>query len=255
MGRRLAPVLAICAGLALMAIAANALAQDDWEAVPSGGPDNRIESAPNAAPKNQASAPSRHSDESMTECGEKALPAAPAVTAMVARINELWGSDVRVYESVGFAVPHAAPGGCIFYNPRGMAALMAERLDVNDRAVAGPLLWAIFAHEIGHEAHDDFGQSRASTPIETRELEADRFAGYTLEKLNIKATDLTPYWTMTGDEFGASAGDRHGSSAQRVAAFKEGWRLAEWNRPEDSQPVGAALDEPVAPDNPDSAPQ
>ncbi|HJU28832.1 MAG TPA: hypothetical protein VJ718_06660, partial [Candidatus Binataceae bacterium] len=132
---------------------------------------------------------------------------------------------------------------------------MAGRLDVNDPGVVNPLLWAIFAHEVGHEVHDDFGASRAATPVETRELEADRFAGFSLEKLNIRATNLTPYWIMTGDEFGASAGDRHGSSAQRVAAFKEGWHLAEWNQSETSASVSAALDDPVAPDNPDAAPQ
>lgn len=225
---------------------------DDWEALPSGGA-NDAQPAP--APRHRPSAPSASGGEVMTECGEKALPADPGVRAIVARINELWGSDVRVYQSVAFSGPHAAPGGCIFYNTRGMAALMAGRLDVNDVGVVGPLLWAIFAHEVGHEVHDDFDRARASTPIETRELEADRFAGYTLEKLNIRATNLTPYWTMTGDEFGAAAGDRHGSSAQRVAAFKEGWRLAEWNQSENSTPVSAALDDPVAPDSPDAAPQ
>jgi hypothetical protein len=203
----------ICAGL-LLGVAARAPAADDCEALPSAS-DGR-----EAPTSHKSEAPATSADRGVTiECGEKALPAAPGARAIVGRINELWGSDVRVYQSAAFTVPHAAPGGCIFYNTRGMAALMAGRLDVTDSSVAGPLLWAIFAHEVGHEFHGDFGHSRASTPIETRELEADRFAGYTLEKLNIRATDLTPYWTMTGDEFGAAANDRHGSSAQRVAAF------------------------------------
>jgi len=78
-----------------------------------------------------------------------------------------------------------------------------------------------------------------------------------LEKLQIRATDLTPFWTMTGDEYGggANATNQHGSSAQRVAAFKQGWNLAEWNRAEDSQSVQDALNESVAPDSTDSAPK
>jgi hypothetical protein len=173
---------------------------------------------------------------------------------MVARINALWGSDFQAYQTVAPEGPHAAAGGCIFYNTSVMAALMIGRLDVADSNVVEPLLWAIFAHEAGHEVHDDFSSSRAAVSDETKELEADRFAGYTLEKLKIRATDLTPYWTMTGDEFGAGR-YHHGSSQQRVAAFKQGWHLAEWERAENSATVQSALDEPVAPDEPDSAPR
>lgn len=175
--------------------------------------------------------------------------------SIVGRIDQLWGGDIQVYETLAPEPPHAGPGGCVFYNTAALAALMAIRLDVNDPNVVTPLLWAIMAHEVGHEMHQDFDSSRASVASATKELEADRFAGYTLQKLGIPATNLTPFWTMTGDDFGSTVGYKHGSSAQRVAAFKQGWHLAEWNRPETSVSVQDALDEPVAPDNPDSAPQ
>jgi predicted metalloprotease len=123
--------------------------------------------------------------------------------------------------------------------------------------VLDPLAWAIFAHEIGHQYHHDTRPEREAVPSAIKELEADRFAGYTLEKLKIRATDLSPYWNLTGDEFGAgvSAHNQHGSSAQRVAAFKQGWNLAEWNRPENSRSVAEADSEAVAPDTADGAPK
>ncbi|HXR36979.1 MAG TPA: hypothetical protein VN754_13565 [Candidatus Binataceae bacterium] len=36
-----------------------------------------------------------------------------------------------------------------------------------------------------HELHHDFTPQRADFSAETKELEADRFADYTLERLNI----------------------------------------------------------------------
>lgn len=230
-------------------------AADDWEAVGSttledrSDADNPASAAGNAASKETARPPST------LVCGEAARPASAEVQSMVARINQLWGAHLHTYETVAPEQPHAAPGGCIFYNRAALAAIMVARLDVNDPKVVNPLMWAIFAHEAGHEMHQDFDSSRASVSPENKEVEADRFAGYTLEKLGIPATDLTPFWTMAGDEFGAGAGYKHGSSAARVAAFKQGWHLAEWNRAENSVSVQSALDEPVAPDNPDSAPQ
>lgn len=234
--------------------AAIAYAQDDWEVI------HRSSSAEQSVAATPTTArPARGNDGKATSvCGEMAQPAAPAVQTIVSRINELWGTDFPVYQTVALEQPHAAPGGCIFYNATAMGMLMATRLDVNDSDMIAPMLWAIFAHEAGHEYHHDSDPSRAGVPNEIKELEADRFAGYTLQKLKIRATDLTPYWTMTGDEYGAGGGGgagKHGSSAQRVGAFKEGWHLAEWNRPEDSESVQDALNEPVAPDNPDSAPK
>ena len=236
-------------------------ADDDWEAVG----DSTVATAPAATlPRSvnppaisQGSAVGESAGKPFKICGEEATPASSQVAAMVARINQVWGSDFRAYQTVAFEQPHASTGGCVFYNTAAMAAIMTNRLDVNDTEVVDPLVWAIFAHEIGHQYHHDTGSEREATPSATKELEADRFAGYTLEKLKIRATDLSPYWNLTGDEFGAgvSAHNQHGSSAQRVAAFKQGWNLAEWNRPENSQSVAEAEAESVAPDTADGAPK
>ena len=40
----------------------------------------------------------------------------PEVATIVGRINQLWGAHVRVYQSLAPMPPHAARGGCIFYN-------------------------------------------------------------------------------------------------------------------------------------------
>ena len=246
-------------GCALFATPGVCRAQDDWEAVSSSGA-----SQPSAGPVQQAEQPSAAHDDSspaaaktFTVCGERATTAAPRVKSMVDQINGLWGTNFQVYQTVAFEQPHASAGGCVFYNPAAMASILTYRLDVNDKEIADPLVWAIFAHEIGHQIHQDNEKSRRWVPSETKELEADRFAGYTLEKLQIQAADLTPFWNLTGDEFGGpvSAHNQHGLSSQRVAAFKQGWHLAEWNRAENSQSVAEAQEESVAPDSPDSAPK
>jgi hypothetical protein len=234
-----------------------ASADDDWTAVPAPA-DNSASFQPKASTRasstEHANSKKSADDGAVKVCGERAVAASPAIQQIVSQINESWGTDFPVYETIAPEGPHAASGGCIFYNMRVLTVMMAGRLDVNDPNAVEPLLWAIFAHEVGHQAHQDFAASRASVPDETKELEADRFAGYTLEKIGIRATNLTPFWTMTGDEFGGGMRS-HGSSGERVAAFKQGWHLAEWKRPENSQSVESALDEAVAPDNPDAAPQ
>jgi hypothetical protein len=177
----------------------------------------------------------------------------------VAAVDHLWGVHVPIYQSVAPLPPHAAAGGCIFYNRNALIALLGDRLNVRDTQIAGPLLYAIFAHEVGHEVHHDLDPSRASVPNQVKELEADRFAGYTMQKLGIPTNNLTPYWSMAGDEFGG--GPAHGTSGQRVDAFKQGWNLAEWNRPElagavpDGSDEGVVPANSVAPDEADGAPQ
>jgi hypothetical protein len=233
-------------------------AQDEWEAVSSNGSGD-----PPAPPPNRpAQAPDGNAGRSATRkivtvCGERAALAAPPVQAIMTRINGLWGTGFQAWQTIAKEQPHASTGGCVFYNSAAMAALLTYRFGVNDREAADPLVWAIFAHEVGHQVHRDTDASRSQAPSETKELEADRFAGYTLEKLGIRATDLTPYWNLTGDEFGGGTTNRnrHGSSAQRTAAFKQGWHLAEWNQPEDSQAVVEADEQATAPDDPDAAPQ
>jgi len=252
--------------LALIAIAGSAVctsADDDWETVPSSSSSDTTASAPAPSANPPARAPRHHSKTSapavasdgsnvILACGEKAVPASPKIQSIVGQINGAWGSNVRVYQSVAIEGPHSIGGGCVFYNPTGLAMLLGMRLNLNDPNVLTPMLYAIFAHEVGHELHLDFDASRAGVPDQIKELEADRFAGYTMKKLDVPATGLSPYWSMTGDEFGA--GVSHGSSAQRVAAFKEGWHEAEWNRAENSQSVTAATEESIAPEDSTAAP-
>jgi hypothetical protein len=148
--------------------------------------------------------------------------------------------------------PHVARGGCVFYNGPALAALMGNRLQVHDGQIAGPLLYAILAHEIGHELHHDLDPSRAGVPSRTKELEADRFAGYTMQRLEVPSSGLAPYWSMAGDEFGDGAS--HGTSGERVSAFQEGWNLAEWNRPESSAAAQALSGDSAAPGSQSVAP-
>jgi hypothetical protein len=188
----------------------------------------------------------------MLACGEKARPPSPKIQQIVSQIDGTWGANVQVYQSVATEGPHANPGGCIFYNQNALAMLLGMRLNLNDPALFTPMLYAIFAHEVGHELHLDFDPSRAAVSNQIKELEADRFAGYTMKKLDVPAIGLAPYWSMTGDEFGSGAS--HGTSGQRVAAFKEGWHEAEWNRAENSMSVTDATQESIAPEDSAAAP-
>ena len=258
----LTATLAIIAMVAaITASSARARAADDWEAVPDSSPANAAASAPainrsvrslprHAAPASSADAV--NAADVINACGERALPPSPKIQGIVSEINGAWGSSVRVYQSVAPKGPHAIAGGCVFYNPAALAVLLGLRLDLRDPNVLTPMLYAIFAHEVGHEVHHDFAPSRAAVPNQIKELEADRFAGYTMKRLEVPATGLAPYWSMTGDEFGIGAS--HGTSEQRVAAFKEGWHEAEWNRAENSMSVTTATEESIAPEDSSAAP-
>ena len=147
-------------------------ADDDWEAVSTSTPAQS--SAPPAA---QTETQSGEEDgaapaavKTFTVCGEEAMAPAPRVKAMVDQINDLWGSNYPVYQTVALEQPHASPGGCIFYNPKAMEAILTHRLIVNDQAIADPLVWAIFAHEMGHQVHRDTEKSREWVPSQTKEL-------------------------------------------------------------------------------------
>ncbi len=241
--------------------ASHALADDDWEVVAGPSSAGAEASAPAANRPARSShrnaarpAPPAAADaaNATLACGEKAVAPSAKIQGIVSQINGAWGSNIRVYQSVAVEGPHAIAGGCVFYNPAGLAMLLGLRLNLNDPSVFTPMLYAIFAHEVGHEVHLDFDPSRAEVPDEIKELEADRFAGYSMKKLDVPATGLSPYWSMTGDEFGAGA--RHGTSEQRVAAFKEGWHEAEWNRAENSKSVTSATQESIAPEDSTAAP-
>jgi hypothetical protein len=256
--------LSLVAVIAIAGSAVRTFADDDWDAVPSSpSADTRAAApAPSAAnppvramrhhAKGNAPAAASEGSNVILACGEKAVAPSAKIQSIVSQINGAWGSNVQVYQSVAVEGPHSIGGGCIFYNPAGLAMLLGMRLNLNDPNVLTPMLYAIFAHEVGHELHLDFDASRASVSDQIKELEADRFAGYTMKKLDVPATGLSPYWSMTGDEFGA--GVSHGSSAQRVAAFKEGWHEAEWNRAENAQSVTAALEQSIAPEDSTAAP-
>ncbi|HVA41768.1 MAG TPA: hypothetical protein VND20_09160 [Candidatus Binataceae bacterium] len=246
--RGFAIVLVALASFSVVSVAGRALADDDWDVVtPNTAPSAGASAAPSARHHHASADAPAAAAGVVIACGEEATAPSAKVATIVSQINQAWGSDVHVYQSVAPEGPHARPGGCIFYNGAEMVDLIGGRLDVREANVVEPMLYAIFAHEVGHENHGDFDPSRAAVPNQTKELEADRFAGYTMRKLGVPATGLAPYWSMTGDEFGR--GSSHGTSTQRVDAFKEGWHLAQWNRTEDSQPVATAGQESVAPDD------
>jgi hypothetical protein len=179
-------------------------------------------------------APSQSAQRPFVACGEYARKANGHMREIVSAVDQVWGARIRVYESVAAEPPHARPGGCIMYNTAYMNMLLQD-LMIRDQAVAESMLYAIMAHEVGHELHHDFSSERAGVPNETKELQADRFAGYTLERLNIGVDNIVPYYSLAGDEFTGQVGRpaSHGESMQRTSALKKGWDQAEWNQPED----------------------
>ena len=161
-------------------------------------------------------------------CGEMAMPAGEPYKKIVARIDREWGIHTPVYESVRAGSPHVSRAGCVFYNANFMRVFLQGETDAHGEPDKIPMIYAIMAHEIGHIVHRDYKRTGVSSV--TKELEADRFSGYTLSRLNIPRANITPYYSMGGDEF--SGIHDHGFSNQRIAAFNEGWQRAEWNRPE-----------------------
>ncbi len=228
--QRLASLLAIA--MLLILSAAGIAHADEWVQVPNDyGQENSGAASPPAPTVPAAPRVVRG-----YACGERVNPPDGAIKYFVDSIDQLWGARVRVYESVAERPPHARPGGCVYYNPEFMRLLFqALMIPTNNTALTTAILEAIMAHEIGHEMHDDFGPERADIPNETKELEADRFAGYTLERLDIPLDSITPYYGLAGDEFTGSEAvpqARHGDSSQRISALKRGWDLAKWRLPE-----------------------
>lgn len=238
-----------CAAAALMLSlgVASAHAQgadDDWEVVerttttrqtrerkPSGS--GQVASA---QPQNGAPAGT------FVACGEPARPAQEPYKSIVATLNQMWGTHAKVYESVTPMSPHASTGGCIFYNSEFQQMLTSRWMGITDDDQLRPILYAINAHELGHIIHGDLSEKRANVPLEQKELEADRFAGYTLWRLNVKrfdAADTEHYYQAVGDDFVGAHGS-HGTGSQRTTAFQEGWDLARTGAREDSaqRPAG-----------------
>ncbi|HVB81159.1 MAG TPA: hypothetical protein VNE82_14570 [Candidatus Binataceae bacterium] len=182
-------------------------------------------------------------------CGELARPATEPYKSIVADINREWGTNAPVYESVRADSPHVSRAGCIFYNPVFMAVFLRGETDEHGQPDKTSMTYAIMAHELGHIVHHDYRRTGVSSV--TKELEADRFSGYTLERLGIARDNITPFYSMGGDEF--SGVHNHGFSNQRIAAFNNGWQRAEWNQPEGGDKATQGIAGSTASDDPGEA--
>jgi predicted metalloprotease len=222
--------------------AARAQNDDNWEVVESPPPQQEQPAQPEKAAPPARVAASREA-EVIVACGEQAVPASSQVKAIVAEINRVWNSDVKVYQSAAPSGPHARPGGCILYHPAVMASLLNGWMNIKEARTIKPMIYAIFAHEVGHEVHRDFDSTRRSIAPSEIELEADRFAGYTMSYLRIQPDDIESYYRLTGDDF-TGGQNSHGSSEQRANAFEHGWKLAEVGSSEQSVIPAAGLGHP-----------
>ena len=215
-------------------------ADDDWEVVERTTTTRQM--TPPGKPRASVQHPNGAPAGTFIVCGEPARPAQEPYKSIVAQLNQMWGTHARVYESVTAMSPHASTGECIFYNSEFQQTLTGSWMGIADDDQLRPILYAINAHELGHIIHGDLSDKRANVPLEQKELEADRFAGYTLWRLNVKrfdAADTEHYYQAVGDDF-VGAQSSHGTGAQRTTAFQEGWDLARIGAREDSaqRPAG-----------------
>src|SRR5260370_40685178 len=97
------------------------------------------------------------------------------------------------------------------------------------------MIYAIMAHELGHIEHHDYDRTDVSSV--DKELEADRFSGYTLSRMGISRGNITPFYSLGGDAF--SAVHDHGFSPERSAACNQGWKPAERGQPERGGPAAS----------------
>ncbi|MGB3550666.1 MAG: hypothetical protein WA993_08245, partial [Candidatus Binatus sp.] len=179
-------------------------------------------------------------------CGEAARPAGEPYKTIADQLNDMWGTNFPVYESLRAGSPHASSGGCIFYNQEFLDGLFQRWMGIDDPDTVRPMLYAIFAHELGHLAHADFDPGNAGVPAKNKELAADHFAGYSLERMGIRRLDpveVTRYYQLTGDDFvGAASG--HGNGGERTAAFQDGWHRAELGLTEQGTRPAGGLGQP-----------
>ena len=223
----------------VVVVGANSIrADDDWHVV-----ERHTTNAPadtDTAPADPAAAGT------FKACGEAARPAGEPYKTIVAQLNDMWGTNFPVYESLKAGSPHASIGGCIFYNQQFLDGLLQQWMRVDDPDTVRPMLYAIFAHEIGHLAHGDFDPASENVPVRNKELAADQFAGYSLERMGIRrldAVEVTRYYQLTGDDFvGAASG--HGNGAERSRAFQDGWHRAAIGLPEQGTQPAGGLGEP-----------
>ena len=235
-----ATTLAACAMLALSVVlsARIARAQDDWQVIER----HATSPAPAAAGADAVAAGGGE----IRACGETARPATEPYKTIVAQLNDMWGTKFQVYESLNAGSPHARNGGCIFYNQKFLDNLFQQWMRIDDQDAVRPMLYAIFAHEIGHLAHSDFDPNNDNVPVKNKELAADQFAGYSLERIGMRRLDpveVTRYYQLTGDDFvGHESG--HGNGEERTTAFEDGWHRAEIGLPEEGTQPAGGLGEP-----------
>ena len=161
-----------CAALALaLAVGASGAraqsADDDWEVVDrtittrqttqdraaaTGNPQVASAQPPNGAPAG-----------TFVACGELARPAQEPYKSIVASLNQMWGTHAKVYESVTPMSPHASTGGCIFYNTEFQQMLTSRWMGITDDDQLRPMLYAIYAHELGHIIHGDLTAKRSAS--------------------------------------------------------------------------------------------
>ena len=240
--RAVATTLAACAMLALVVVlcARDARAQDDWKVIERHTTSQAPADAGAAAPAVAAGSGE------VQACGETARPASGSYKTIVTQLNDMWGTNFKVYESLSAGSPHARNGGCIFYNQKFLDSLFQQWMKIDDPDAVRPMLYAIFAHEIGHLAHDDFDPANENVPIKNKELAADQFAGYSLERIGIRRLDsveVTRYYQLTGDDFVGHASG-HGNGEERTTAFEDGWHRAEIGLPEQGTQPAGGLGEP-----------
>jgi hypothetical protein len=238
-----ATTLAGCATLALLVVlcARDARAQDDWQVI-----ERHTTSQAPAAAGAGAAAPAVTAGGQVQACGETARPASDSYKVIVSQLNDMWGTNFQVYESLNAGSPHARNGGCIFYNQKFLDSLFQQWMRIDDPDAVRPMLYAIFAHEIGHLAHSDFDPDSQNVPVKNKELAADQFAGYSLERMGIRRLDpveVTRYYQLTGDDFvGHESG--HGNGDERTTAFEDGWHRAQVGLPEQGTQPAGGLGEP-----------
>jgi hypothetical protein len=213
---------ALCAGTP-------ARAQDDWQV---------IERHSESAPQPKATPAAKPGGSGVFEaCGEKARAANEPYKSIVANLDSMYGVSYPIYESVAVVSPHASSGGCIFYNQKFLSMLLGEWMDMRKDQNRNPMLYAIFAHEMGHQMHGDVDGENPDLTPKQRELAADQFAGYTMERMGFRRLfpeEVTKYYQLTGDDFtGAGARGDHGTGEERTTAFLDGWRRAELGVPEE----------------------
>jgi hypothetical protein len=240
-------IAALIFGCAALALGARpALAQDDDWSVVSPQSDSQSQSQQSHSKHAQsypAKAKSAEADSDASQalphelqptadgawmiCGEMARPAVEPYKSIVSDIDREWGINAPVYESVSVGSPHVSRAGCIFYNPTFMEVFLRGETDEHGEPDKTSMIYAIMAHELGHIEHHDYERNVSSVE---KELDADRFSGYTLERMSIARDNITPFYSLGGDEF--SGVHDHGFSNERIAAFNKGWKEAEWNQPE-----------------------